>query len=381
MTPEERELFTKQIAIQEQGNTRQDAVMAAFELCFPGDYRECMQVAAHFPDGENDLYWFLEKKISPQTREKGPPLNAISQKLDLPNKAPETPPKAAMVQREGLAALEYMTSKGIALIGVYESGATIASGEEWASAFTTDMSIINALRSGTDSRVRGRISRFYFLPEKAGLLCLDIDRKNGKDGIEEFYTWAEKAAGKPRHLLPCFLQNIPQNFPCYVSTPSGGLHIYFKYCGEKLKKKPIAHNAPAVEIKHGSPGLTSPGSYKNGKPYILYGDIEAAPQLPAFILAAIESPKQKAAAYKPLPQEKKEWGRPSWDKIREWTEKDGSGAGRNDKAFHLARHARNHGYTEAETMAAIREELSLADLPEREMRTAVRSAFGKGTTV
>ena len=112
----------------------------------------------------------------------------------------------------------------------------------------------------------------------------------------------------------------------------------------------------------------------------MHGEIENAPPLPAFILAAIEPPKKKAATYIPQRNEKKEWGKSSWEKIREWTEADGAGAGRNDKAFNLARHARNHGYTEAETLAAIRGEPSLDGLPEKEIETAVHSAFSRGKT-
>jgi len=279
-------------------------------------------------------------------------------------------------ERKGTTALEYMTGKGIALIGVYASGATIAKGEAWAAAFTADMKIINALQKGTDSRTQEKIARFYFLPQAAGLLCLDIDHKNGKEGIKEFYSWAERQ-GKPRHLLASYLQNIPDSFPCYVQTPSGGFHLYFKYNGDKPQKRQLSPDTPAVEIKYGAPGLTSPGSYKDNKPYILHGEIENAPPLPAFIITAIEPSKQKAPAYVSQTDNKKQYGKPSWEKIKEWTEKDNPGSGRNDMAFNLARHARNHGYTEVETITALRCEPSLEGLPEREILTAAASAYSK----
>jgi hypothetical protein len=243
--------------------------------------------------------------------------------------------------------------------------------------FTTDFREIAALMAGKGNReglARGTaIERFYFIPANSGLLCLDIDRK---DGIVELYAWAERT-GKPGHLLPRFLQDLPANFPCYVQTPSGGLHLYFSYSGGKVQRKTLSPETPGVEIKHGAPGLTAPGSYKNGTPYILYGDLETAPPLPAFILAAIELPKPQAAVYIPQPQRKKAWGKPAWDKIREWTEMDGTGAGRNDRAFHLACHARNHGYTEAETVDALRGEPCLDGLQVKEIETAVHSAFSK----
>jgi hypothetical protein len=284
-----------------------------------------------------------------------------------------------MIDREGIPALQYMTGRGIALIGAYDSGAAIAKGEAWAATFTADYAIISALLAGQDSRAKGKINRFYFIPQTAGLLCLDIDRKNGKDGIQEFYSFCERA-GKPRHLLPAIFRDLPQSFPCYVSTPSGGYHLYFKYTGGKVQKKLLAPDTPAVEIKQGAPGLTVPGSYKGGRPYVLHGDIDAAPPLPAFILESLVPPKPQAPAYRPATDVKKEWGRPSWDKIKEWTETDGNFSGRNDKAFSYAVHARNHGWTERDTLDQLRGEPSLDGLPETEIITAARSAYSKGKT-
>ncbi len=276
--------------------------------------------------------------------------------------------------RQGINALQYLTEQGIPLIGVYQSGAMIA--EQKPESFTTDPAEILSLAEGRgdkNGRARGTpIERFYFIPKDAGLLCLDIDRKNGKDGIAEFYAWAERN-GKPRHLLPRFLQDIPNNFPCYVSTPSNGYHLYFRYTGSLIPKKPLAPNTPGVEVKHGKPGLTAPGSYKNGQPYTLHGSLENTPDLPAFLLAGFKIPAPARAVY--LPAQKKDWGKPSWEKITEWTEKDGAGAGRNDRAFNLARHARDHGYTETETLEAIRFDSGLDGLPEKEILSAVRSAF------
>jgi len=310
----------------------------------------------------------VKRKHPPQAHNNGPKNMPISQRT------------SSMRKHKGLAALKHMINLNVALIGVYESGATIAKGEAWAGAFATDMDTINTLWAGTNSRAKGtKIQRFYFIPQAARLLCLDIDNKNGKDGIKEFYLFCEKI-GKPRHLLPNYLQDIPQSFPCYVSTPSGGFHLYFSYFGEKLQKKPLSPEAPGVEVIHGKPGITSPGSYKNGKPYILHGNIKNAPLFPLFILTEIEKSKKKPPAYIPHGKIIKDSGRPSWEKIREWTEMDGVGAGRNDRAFHLARHARNHGYTESETLDTLKHEPSLDGLPQKEIETTVKSAFSKRIT-
>jgi hypothetical protein len=299
-------------------------------------------------------------------------------------KARKMPPKP---KRKGLTALEYMTSKGIALIGVYDSKASINNGKivgDYAKTFTAEMETIKNLIAGNGDkkgRAKGiRINCFYFLPERNGLLCLDIDRKNGKDGIEEFSFFCEKI-GKPRHLLPSYLQNLPESFPCYVSTLSSGFHFYFRYSGARLSKKTLSPETPGVEIKHGVPGLTSPGSYKNGKPYILHGNIENAPPFPAFILDVIEPAKQKPAKYIQHDQIKKERGKPTWEKLVELAYTDTQSAGRNDLAFNIAVKARNHNWTEAETLVALLQETGLDGLPENEIKTAVKSAFTRGETV
>jgi type 1 glutamine amidotransferase len=51
---------------------------------------------------------------------------------------------------------------------------------------------------------------------------------------------------------------------------------------------------------------------------------------------------------------KKEYGRPSWDLIVEWTNKDGKGSiGRDEYAYSLAHHAASHAWPEYETAQAM----------------------------
>ena len=175
MTAAQWEAFTERAAIieYEVGLNRKAATLAAFTLCFPGDCRTMKEEAAAHPYGEAVLYEYLDGLIKrPRTSEKGPPLNAETKKDSYCGKAPNGPLQGwktlSLQKRKGIEALAYMTGKGIALIGAYESGAAIASGEAWAPAFTADMKIINALRAGTDSRANGSINRFYFLPQAAG---------------------------------------------------------------------------------------------------------------------------------------------------------------------------------------------------------------------
>jgi hypothetical protein len=298
-----------------------------------------------------------------------------------------------MKGKEGLDALREYLQAEIGLIGAYDSGATIAKGDEYDKAFTCDLSIIKFLWIGKHEKAKWqKIRRYYFKPETAGLICLDIDCKNGKDGIAEFYNFCE-ARGKRKEHLPKMLQNIPRNFPCYVKTPNGGYHLYFKDRGEREVKTTHLPNAPAVEVK--TKQLTAAGSFKDRKPYILYGDISAAPLLPSFIEYAffnmetwMKNPNdvrvllqnQKGKQRINSSQQKKDWGKPSWEQITEWTEKDNAleiAVGRNKRSFCLALHAKNHKYTSDETLNELLNDATINSLPEREIRDVVKSVYKK----
>jgi hypothetical protein len=141
--------------------------------------------------------------------------------------------------------------------------------------YTTDLEKITALwREGKrqfKSFIRGKF------------LVLDVDRKSGKpDGLEAFYRIF------PKETLPAKLQDLPQSFPCYVKTPSGGFHLYFKYAGLELK---LSNLGPSVEVKEFQ--ITPPGSRKENGEYILHGELNDAPPLFGLILDAVEEIKQK----------------------------------------------------------------------------------------
>jgi hypothetical protein len=119
-------------------------------------------------------------------------------------------------------------------------------------------------------------------------LVLDIDRKPGKpDGLKIFYQIFSK------ETLPAELQDLPQSFPCFVKTPSGGFHLYFKYSGPEFK---LPNLGPSVELKEFQ--ITPPGSRKENGEYILHGELSDAPPLFGLILDAIEGAKQKLESKK-----------------------------------------------------------------------------------
>jgi hypothetical protein len=267
-------------------------------------------------------------------------------------------------RKEGLDALAEYLQAGIGLIGAYDSGATIAKGNGYEKAFTNDFETIKNLWFGKDERTNGQIiRRYYFKPKSANLICLDIDCKNGKDGLKEFWEFCQ-SKGKARTLLPKIFQDFPNNFPCWVATPSKGYHLYFRASDDFETKQTCLPNAPAVEIKYKSP-LTAAGSYKDGNPYVLYGSLGKIPFLPKFIEAAISNmEKKKINEVGFLPQRqnkriyknKKNFGKPSWQQITDWVEKDYPSeisAGRNRRATYLSMCAKNYGYSRDETLSEL----------------------------
>jgi hypothetical protein len=285
----------------------------------------------------------------------------------------------------GLEALQHMINHSIKIIGAYESGAMICRARiegDYDAAFTGDIAEIKALMAGlgdTAGRAQGsKIELFRFIPGLYDFLCLDIDRghSDGIDGLAELYNFFD-SIGKTKENLPPVLRELPQSFPCYVATPSGGFHLYFKYRGPKSWG--LFANVRGVEIKHMKPGLTAPGSRKPSGEYVLYGSLDAAPLLPAFIKNRLTLPKEeRPPGYIDPGREKKKYGAASWEKIREWVDSDGSYAGRNARAFGFAVKARTHGWEKSDTLRALRMEPSVEGLPETEYISVVNSAYSKG---
>jgi len=171
---------------------------------------------------------------------------------------------------QGSAAIKRAVATGIGIKPFFAK-----SGDNDPDAYTTDLKEIAAMWNGGQRRFKAFIrSRF---------LALDIDRKPGKpDGLEAFYRMF------PRETLPVELQELPESFPCYVQTPSGGFHLYFKYEGPELNLRELA---TGIEIKEWQ--ITAPGSRRENGEYILHGELDKAPHLYGLIVDAIEETKQR----------------------------------------------------------------------------------------
>jgi hypothetical protein len=369
------EAFIEKAAILEYdgGLDRRAATFKAFKIYFPADYTTCMELARQTKDGAAALYEYLEKLNKCY-------MNAInaaygpqkSPGVQTHGTAPENPPKP---QYKGLDAIKIYLDRKIKLIGRYESGAAIAAGEDYAKVFTADLQDIQNLMSGAgdkESRAKGtQIQRFDFRPGDYGFLCLDVDVKNGKNGIEDFYALLE-SWGKSRDKLPAALRALPESFPCYTATPSRGIHLYFRYRGPDTGSL-LSKQYEGIEIKYGGRTITIAGSRKPGGEYILHGSLDNAPDLYGFIADKLPRPKKESRRY--IPMRKEQW-ETSWDKICEFTDADGrAGAGRNNRAYSLALHAKTHGWNEADTLDALHHEPSISGLPVTEIMTAIKSAY------
>ena len=142
------------------------------------------------------------------------------------------------------------------------------------------------------SFIAAGIENFKFFPAQKNYMCFDIDRghKDGADGLRLFTGFLKSIKADRKEIF----KNIDKGiFPAYTSTPSGGMHLYFKtdYLKPEYKYKgTVCRN---TEIKSGKLNLTAAGSVKNGVLYTFKGNLDTAPQLPAYFLEYILNIEQK----------------------------------------------------------------------------------------
>jgi len=193
--------------------------------------------------------------------------NIISRKDPASTTATTNKPRNEYKSSSGI---KHAVAAGIGIKDFYER-----SRDNAPDAYTTDLRKIEALWNKGIRLFKAFINGRF--------LALDIDRKPSKvDGVETFYRMF------PKKNLPAELQNIPDSFPCYTLTPSGGFHLYFKYTGPELKLKELA---PSIEIKEWQ--ITCPGSREENGDYVLYGELNEAPPLYGLIIDAIEEMQRK----------------------------------------------------------------------------------------
>ena len=83
--------------------------------------------------------------------------------------------------------------------------------------------------------------------ERSGIAVLDIDRKNGVDGLEALRV---ALGGNPYDLTPLVAE-----------TPSGGLHFYFRYSGPL--KNSASMIAAGIDVRGDGGFIVAPPSHPN----------------------------------------------------------------------------------------------------------------------
>lgn len=199
------------------------------------------------------------------------------------------------------------------------------------------------------------IAIFALFPCRNNLLVIDLDKgdahANKADGIKDFIDLI--ATLKLTPIEQTYFADFPANFPCYVESAGGGIHLYFQDGDTiKLLKSQIAQRAANtnIEVKYPTQ-VTVAGSVKKGKTYVMRGMLQNTPTMPLTLLNALIKPQPKPqtqykSTYKPYP--KKQSGGAKWNTTAEGIiakarEKHG---GDNTHEFIrvLATYFRNSGY-------------------------------------
>ncbi|GHT61035.1 hypothetical protein AGMMS49531_07590 [Endomicrobiia bacterium] len=299
--------------------------------------------------------------------------------------------------------LKRYTDNGIKLIGTYDGGQLIAGGANGAykKALTSCLGDIEALYEGKgDSHGRANgtvINAFRFIPKDNGFLIIDIDRNHtdGIDGLALFYTYFEKL-GKTKDAMPKALKDIEGgSFPCFVSTPSGGFHLYFKF-NQDIKVRTTL-NAKGIDIIY-TKQATAAGSVKAKGKYILHGELTDAPELYGFIRKHII---QTRLHFKPNVNNeyntnfeltdngfrgkkvKNKYSRKitheykyTWETIVKFVNDDGYyTGGRNNRAYSLAYKAATHSWELYDTINHLLLEPEVNTLSLKEIKTTAKSAY------
>jgi len=260
----------------------------------------------------------------------------------------------------------------VSVMGEYPSKASIASGEDYQLAWTTDLKEIYCMMKGYGNslgQAKGcEINRFRFIPKRAGFLVIDIDRHFGQiDGLQTFYKFLSQ-----NHINEPMLKDIEHgSFPCFVTTPNNGFHLYFKYSGNENFPRKLTDG---VEVFYSDRAfITVPFSIVHGigsELYMLCGDFDDAPCLFPSLHNILVSKMPKYYVSHSLAKRNY-----SLKKIAEFVEMDKKWCGRNDKSFLIACRARKEGYSKEEAWEFLRTYAGLDGLPESEIISTIKSAY------
>jgi hypothetical protein len=210
---------------------------------------------------------------------------------------------------------------------------------------------------------------FRHIPSKSGFFCFDLDRHEfAVDGVLNWFVLLKKAY---QNRIPKELYSI-EGLPCYIVTPSGGVHIYFRCEGvvsffkENLER--------GVEVKYTQ--WINAGEKASGE-YRLFGHLKDAFPLPLRLWSYLQTPTRLEQI---LP--KSYWdNRPRRTQpVLALLEKAYQNAiernkKRNDTVFHVAFCAAMHGVDRSDAEAFIAQKTDLRTLSEIEISSTIESAY------
>jgi hypothetical protein len=191
---------------------------------------------------------------------------------------------------------------------------------------------------------------FRHVPYKTGFFCFDLDRHESKpDGIIGWYELLLKAY---QQRVPACLQNL-NAYPCFVVTPSGGAHLYFR---QTIPVTCYKHRLPGgVEIKY-TDWINC--GYKNNKEYALHGTLTKAIELPDVVLAYLQEPP--ILTYDPCQKRHKKLNKTVSELLQTARNNNKYGNSRHDIILHIAYIGKHNGIDRQTIIDFIRADSYLA---------------------
>jgi len=131
---------------------------------------------------------------------------------------------------------------------------------------------VRGIRSTNDLKIAwGKgYKRFVHVPCRAGLIALDIDVKNNRNGMQSLEVYCQNKGMSFQGLL---------KDTSFTNTPNGGLHVNFKYSGEPVLNNEILEG---VEVKY-SNLITAPGSISDKGLYEALRNLTDSQTFPTFL--------------------------------------------------------------------------------------------------
>ncbi|WP_395000019.1 bifunctional DNA primase/polymerase [Sphingomonas sp.] len=204
--------------------------------------------------------------------------------------------------------------------------------------------------------------------ERNGISVLDLDLKNGKDGVAA--------------LAGLGFSDLSAMSPVRVRTPSGGWHLFFRY--DARLKNSVCKIAPGIDVKTTGGFVIAPGSQKGGAIYEPVGLALGAATLPPFpesLIPIAEPPRAPVQPIADATSEQREWAADSLGsralRIAE-TGEGGRNSALNDAAMWAAGAAAHGFLTEEQARAALWAACEKAGMRQREFRATFESAWKAG---